>query len=97
MLVGYFANFGLETVAVREAARDPEREHEWIGAVMMLRMSRDGSGDPALDRRDLALQRSHEMLLAGLISSITMPFSGVSALQLLFQLRVNNVVPDARD
>ena len=34
---GYFANFGMETVAVREAARDPDSEHEWLGAVMLLR------------------------------------------------------------
>ena len=38
-LVGYFANFGMEGVALREAARDPEHEHEWIGAVMFLRLS----------------------------------------------------------
>src|ERR1700693_551545 len=37
-LIGYIANFGMQGVAVREAARDPEREHEWIGAVIMLRL-----------------------------------------------------------
>ena len=37
-LVGYFANFGMQGVALREAARDPEHEHEWIGAVMFLRL-----------------------------------------------------------
>ena len=33
------------------------------------------------------------MLIAGLILVITMPFSGVGALRLVFQLRVNNLVP----
>ena len=38
-LVGYFMNFGMESVAVREAAREPDREHEWIGAVIFLRLA----------------------------------------------------------
>ena len=33
-LIAYFANFGMEGVALREAARHPESEHEWIGAVI---------------------------------------------------------------
>ncbi len=33
------------------------------------------------------------MLIAGLILVITMPFSGVGALRLVFQLRVNNLIP----
>jgi len=37
-LVGYFASFGMETVAIREAAREPETEHEWLGALMLLRL-----------------------------------------------------------
>ena len=36
-LIGYFANFGMEGVALREAAKTPEYEHEWIGTVIMLR------------------------------------------------------------
>jgi O-antigen/teichoic acid export membrane protein len=93
MLVGYIANFGLETVAVREAARDPEREHEWIGAVIFLRMIVMGPVILISIAAIIALHESHEMLVAGLILVITMPFSGVSALALVFQLRVNNVIP----
>jgi O-antigen/teichoic acid export membrane protein len=92
-LVGYFANFGMETVALREAARDPEREHEWIGAVMMLRLIVLGPVIVLSIAAILMLQRSHQMLLSGLILIVTMPFSGVSALQLVFQLRVKNLVP----
>jgi O-antigen/teichoic acid export membrane protein len=93
MLVGYIANFGLETVAVREAARDPAREHEWIGAVIFLRMAVMGPVILISIAAIFALHESHEMLVAGLILVITMPFSGVSALALVFQLRVNNVIP----
>jgi O-antigen/teichoic acid export membrane protein len=83
----------METVALREAARDPEHEHEWIGAVMLLRMIVLG---PVIILSIIAivvLQESRQMLIAGLILIITMPFSGVGALQLIFQLRVKNLVP----
>jgi len=92
-LVGYFANFGMETVALREAARDPEHEHEWIGAVMMLRFIVLGPVIVCSVAAILVLRQSHEMLVAGLILILTMPFNGVGALQLIFQLRVRNLVP----
>ncbi len=92
-LVGYFASFGMESVAVREAAREPEHEHEWLGAVMLLRLYMLG---PVVVLSVLAivlLHHSHQMLVAGLILVITMPFNGAGALALVFQLRVNNLVP----
>lgn len=92
-LIGYFANFGMDQVALRESARDPEREHEWIGAVMMLRMIVLGPVILASIVAIVALRQSHQMLVAGLILIVTMPFSGVGALQLIFQLRVKNLVP----
>jgi O-antigen/teichoic acid export membrane protein len=92
-LVGYIANFGLENVAVREAARDPDREHEWIGAVILLRMLVMGPVVAVSVLAIVALHESHQMLVAGLILVITMPFNGVGALRLVFQLRVNNFVP----
>ncbi len=41
----------------------------------------------------LALEQSHQMLIAGLILVLMMPFDGVSVFALVFQLRVNNLVP----
>ncbi len=92
-LIGYFANFGMDQVALRESARDPEREHEWIGAVMMLRVIVLGPVILASVVAIVVLHQSHQMLVAGLILIVTMPFSGVGALQLVFQLRVKNLVP----
>jgi O-antigen/teichoic acid export membrane protein len=92
-LTGYFASFGMESVAVREIARDPEHEHEWIGAVMMVRLIVLGPVLVLSIAAILVLRESHQMLIAGLILILTMPFSGVGVLQLLFQLRVNNLVP----
>jgi O-antigen/teichoic acid export membrane protein len=92
-LIAYVANFGMQNVAVREAARDPEREHEWIGAVIMLRLLVLGPVIAISAAAILVMQQSHQMLVAGLILIVTMPFSGVGALQLVFQLRVHNLVP----
>ena len=92
-LIGYVANFGMQGVAVREAARDPEHEHEWIGAVILLRLIVLGPVIVISVVAIVLLAQSHQMLIAGLILIVTMPFSGVGALQLVFQLRVNNLVP----
>jgi O-antigen/teichoic acid export membrane protein len=92
-LIGYFANFGMESVALREAARNPDQEYEWIGAVMMLRLIALGPVIVVMCGAILVLQQSNAMLVAGLILIISMPFSGFGALQLIFQLRVKNLVP----
>jgi O-antigen/teichoic acid export membrane protein len=92
-LIGYFANFGMEEVAVREAAREPESEHEWIGAVVLLRLAVLVPVMLCSAGAILLLRESHQMLLAGLILIVTMPFGGIGAIGLLFQLRVDNRVP----
>jgi O-antigen/teichoic acid export membrane protein len=92
-LIGYFANFGMEGVALREAAKTPEHEHEWIGTVIMLRLIVLGPVMLISLAALLLLQQSHEMLIAGLILIVAMPFGGVGALALLFQLRLDNRVP----
>jgi O-antigen/teichoic acid export membrane protein len=92
-LIGYFANFGTEAVTTREAARDPEREHEWIGAMMLLRLLLVIPLIALAIGAMFVMQRSEQMLIAGLILVATMPFGGFGALQLIFQLRVKNLVP----
>jgi len=92
-LLAYFANFGMEGVALREAAREPEDELEWIGAVMMLRLLMIVPVMCASVIAVLLLQQSQQMLVAGLILIIAMPFGGISALGLIFQLRVDNRIP----
>ena len=93
MLVGYLASFGVEGVALRESARDPEHEHEWIGAAMLLRLLMLAPVILVSLAVIVVLHRSHEMLIAGMILVVTMPFDGVGALSMLFQLRVDNRVP----
>jgi O-antigen/teichoic acid export membrane protein len=92
-LIAYFMNFGMEGVALREAARAPEHEHEWIGAVILLRLMLLLPVMLVSLGAILLLEQSHQMLLAGLILILAMPFGGIGALGLLFQLRVDNRVP----
>ncbi|HLH14111.1 MAG TPA: oligosaccharide flippase family protein, partial [Solirubrobacteraceae bacterium] len=92
-LVSYLGSFGMEQVVVREVARAPDSEHEWLGAMMMLRLLLFAPAVALALAAVLALDRSHQMLIAGLVLATSMPFNGIGVLQLVFQLRVNNLVP----
>jgi len=92
-LTSYFMSFGAESIVVREAARHPEREHEWLGAIMAMRLIALAPVMVVSLGAILLLQQSHTMLLVGLILVVFMPFDGVGVLQLVFQLRVNNRIP----
>jgi O-antigen/teichoic acid export membrane protein len=92
-LVAYFMNFGMEGVALREAAKAPETEHEWIGTAVMMRLLLLGPVMAVSFVTLLLLPHSEEMLIAGAILIVAMPFGGLGALGLLFQLRVDNRVP----
>ncbi len=92
-LVAFFANFGMEGVALREAAKAPETEHEWIGTVLALRLMLILPVMAACFGAILVMQHTEQMLIAGAILIVVMPFGGAGAMQLLFQLRVDNRIP----
>jgi O-antigen/teichoic acid export membrane protein len=92
-VISYFSSFGMEEVALREAAREPEQEFEWLGAAIMMRLLLMGPVMIACLAAIALLQESNAMLIAGVILVVVMPFGGVGTLGLLFQLRVDNRVP----
>lgn len=92
-LVGYLLNFGMEGVVVREASREPEHELEWLGSMMALRLMLMGPVVLIAAGAIVLLHSSQQMLVAGFILLITMPFAGVGVLGMVFQLRVRNSVP----
>lgn len=92
-LIGYFMAFGMQSVVIREAAADPARENEWIGAMMLMRLLMAGPVVAIALVVLLLIQDSHEMLIAGLILTLGMPFGNTGGLQLIFELRVNNRIP----
>jgi O-antigen/teichoic acid export membrane protein len=92
-LMGYLASFGMEKVIIREVAKAPELEHEWFGAMMLLRLILLLPAIAVSLLAVLLLHRSHEMLIAGVILVLGMPFDGIGVVGLVFQLRVKNLVP----
>lgn len=92
-VISYFSSFGMEEVALREAAREPEREFEWLGAAIMMRLLLIGPVMIACLGAIALLAEGNAMLIAGVILVVVMPFGGVGTLGLLFQLRVDNRVP----
>jgi O-antigen/teichoic acid export membrane protein len=92
-LIAFFSSFGIEEIAVREAAREPDSEFAWLGSVMMVRLIMLGPIMLAGAAAVVVLHESQEMLIAGLILVASMPFGGISAIGLMFKLRVDNRVP----
>lgn len=92
-LVAFFTSLGLESVAVREAARDPEHAPDWVGALLVTRIALTlpviAVGFVVL----LLIQESHAMLIAGLLLLIEFPFGVGSSLAVVHQLRVDNRLP----
>jgi O-antigen/teichoic acid export membrane protein len=89
-IVGFFSNFGLENVAVRFAAGDPEHEREWIGGLVTftaaLTVPVAVVGAVVLQ----VLSRTPEMRTASLLMSLTLLVSALSTLSAVFRIRVEN-------
>jgi O-antigen/teichoic acid export membrane protein len=89
-IIGFFASFGLEGVAIKFASGDPDHEREWIGGyvtfIAMLTV-------PVTFACVVILQiisTSSEMRTASLLLSGTLLVSAVSTLSSVFRLRVQN-------
>ena len=94
-LVALVGNFGLETVAVRQAAQDPEHEGSWVGAATSLRLL---ISLPVLAVFAVVISlvaSDHEMLIAGLILSLCYLTASLSTLRIVFRLHVRNHVTTA--
>lgn len=94
-LISYFTSFGVESVVIREATADPDREGEWLGALLILRSL---LSLPAILLGlvvVLLLQESTAMLVAGLVLLAQTPFNVGASLRVTHQLRVSNWVPMA--
>jgi O-antigen/teichoic acid export membrane protein len=91
-LISTVGNLGLETVAVRLAAQEPEREGAWVGATTALRLL---IALPMLTAFVVALvviASGHEMLVSGLILSLLYLTAAISTLRIVFRLHVRNHV-----
>ena len=89
-IAGLFGDLGLGQVAVRHVAADRERESEWIGALLTLRLALSAVSFAVSVGAIAVLANEGEMLLAGIVLSGTMLTSAVSALAVVFKVRVQN-------
>lgn len=94
-LIAYFTSFGVESVVIREATADPDREGEWLGALLILRSLLSVPAILVGLVVVLLLQESTAMLVAGLILLVQTPFNVGASLRVTHQLRVSNWVPMA--
>ncbi len=94
-LISYFTSFGIESVVIREATADPDREGEWLGALLILRSLLSVPAILIGLVVVLLLQESTAMLVAGVVLLVQTPFNVGASLRVTHQLRVSNWVPMA--
>ncbi len=92
-LAAYFTSFGVESVVVREVAADPEREDEWLGALLILRALLSIPAVIVGLVVILAIQDNASMLVAGLVLLAQTPFNVGASLRVVHQMRVRNWFP----
>jgi O-antigen/teichoic acid export membrane protein len=91
-LIAMVGNMGLETVAIRLAVQEPEREGAWVGAAASLRLA---IALPMLAAYLVVLAfiaSDHQMLVTGLVLSVSYLTSAMSILRIVFRLHVRNHV-----
>jgi O-antigen/teichoic acid export membrane protein len=89
-ITGFFSNLFLQEVAIREITANPERESEWLGALISLRGALAVPVMIASIVILLAIGRGSAMRLAGVIVSLTLATGTLSAMTAVFRLRVRN-------
>jgi O-antigen/teichoic acid export membrane protein len=91
-LIAMVGNLGLETVAVRMAAQDPEREGAWVGAATTLRFALMAPMLAIFFAVLALLASDDQMAIAGLVLSATFLTAAISTLRVVFRLHVRNHV-----
>ena len=93
--VSYFGSLGLAQVTVERAAAAPERAPHWFGALITLRLALIGPVTLLSLGVCLALADDTAMRVAAVLVCATLPVAVLSALSIIFQLQVRNVVVTA--
>lgn len=93
--VGYFGSLGLAQVTVERAAADPARAPTWFGALVTLRLALMGPVTLIAVGLCLLLADDGAMRVAAVLVCAVLPVSALSALGVVFQVQVRNVVMTA--
>ena len=89
-LLGVIGDMGLEQVAVRCAAAEPERESQWLGALLILKQILSLLAMALCIGTVVLIAPNHQALIAGIVIMLTFLTTAASALRVAFQLRVRN-------
>lgn len=89
-LVAMFGNLGLENVAVRFAAQDPEREGAWVAAATGLQVLISVPIMLVFLIVLVLIAADTEMLIAGVVLSALNLTAAIATLRVVFRLRVRN-------
>jgi O-antigen/teichoic acid export membrane protein len=93
--VSYFGSLGLAQVTVERAAADPDAAPHWFGALVTLRLALMGPVTLLSLAVCLAISDDAHMRVAAVLICAELPVSVLSALSVVFQLQVRNVVVTA--
>ena len=89
-IVGYLSSLGLEEVAVRHAAMDPERESVWVSAMVSLQLIISIPVTVVALVVTVAIAHDSAARIAGILLSFTCLFSALGSVRAVFQLRIRN-------
>ena len=89
---GYFGSMGLDRVTVERGAGDPERQADWVGALVTLRLVLALPVAAVSAVLCALVADSESMRIAGLLLSLVMLVSAASAIRVVFELQVRNRV-----
>jgi O-antigen/teichoic acid export membrane protein len=85
-----FGELGLSQIAVSRAAREPEREPEWLGSLLSLRLLLAVPIMLASVVAVFLIVSSHDGRVAGTLLSLVLLVGALGTLSVVFQLRVRN-------
>jgi O-antigen/teichoic acid export membrane protein len=89
-LVGVVGDLGLEQVALRSAAADPEHEPSWLGALVFLKQLLSLAAMGLCMGAVVLIAPNHQALVAGIVMMLTFLTTAASSLRVAFQLRIRN-------
>ena len=89
-LLGYIGELGIDRVTVRQASADPEREGEWLGALVSLRFLLSIPVTLAFLAITLAISADGTMRATSVVFAVMSIIPPISCLSIVFQLRVRN-------
>jgi O-antigen/teichoic acid export membrane protein len=89
-LLGVIGNMGLEQVALRCAAAEPERESQWLGALLVIRQLLSLLALALCIGTVVLIAPNREALIAGIVMMLSLLTAAASSLRVAFQLRVRN-------